>query len=201
MHSSKLHVNPAPKGQMRKVIFLILISIGFSCFAQVDSTSSITFGHLDGSTPDSSDSKSMFLLKAPGPTQIIVSKENIVYYSSSPVASLTEKEIADLESRECTALKKRDELTLSRLWLRDFSLDKKQNEIVTGNSSLANYLSLSRVIEKITVINPDLVYTSGYESFQELTNSPKLQPRARRTFFHSWKRENGVWKLTSKMLE
>jgi hypothetical protein len=184
---------------MRRVIFLILISIGFSCFAQVDSTDSITSGHSD--TPDSRDSKSMFVLKVPGPTQIIVSKENIVYYSTSPIASHVEKEIAGLESRECTALKKRDGLTLSRLWLRDFSLDKKQNEIVTGNGSLANYLSLTRVIEKITVINSDLVYTSGYELFQELTNSPKLQPPARRTFFHSWKRENGAWKLTSKMLE
>jgi hypothetical protein len=186
---------------MRRVIFLTLVSISFSCFAQVDSTNSINSERWSKSAPDSSDSKSMFLLKAPTQTQIIVSKENIVYYSSSPIASPAEKEIADLESRECTALKKRDGIMLSRLWFRDFSLDKKQNEIVTGNSSLANYLSLSRVVEKITVINADLVYTSGYELFQEFTNSPTLAPAAKRTFFHTWKRENSVWRLTSKILE
>jgi hypothetical protein len=143
----------------------------------------------------------MFLLKAPGPTQIIVSKENIVFYSTALVVSPLEKEIAELESRECDAVKKQDGVTLRSLWARDFSLDKKQNEIVTGNNALPNYLSFSRVVEKITTLNANMVCTSGYELYREITNSSKLQPTARRTYFHTWKRENGIWKLTSKMVE
>jgi hypothetical protein len=186
---------------MRRAFLLMIAIKSMTCAAQHDSLVSVPVAHgNDTSISNSPSANNLFTLKLPAQAQVIVSKENIVYYTTAPTVSPIEKQIAELESRECSALKKRDGITLSRLWVRDFSLDKKQNEIVNGSNSLPNYLSLSRVIEKITVINDDLVYTSGYELFQEFNTSATLPPAARRTYFHAWRKDRGIWRLASKVI-
>src|SRR5947208_2182211 len=121
---------------MGKTLLLIIVMKTISCAAQHDSAISAQTAHMNDTLIDNSASaNNLFELKLPAQAQVIVSKENIVYYSTGPVVSPMEKQIAELESRECSALKKRDGVTLSTLWVRDFSLDKKQNEIVNGSSS------------------------------------------------------------------
>lgn len=112
--------------------------------------------------------------------------------------STIEKEITDLESRECGAVKKRDTLTLLRLLTRDFTLDKKQHELVYSKHAFPNYLSLTRMIETFTVIDHNVVFTSGYEMFQEIKDDWKIAQPAKRKYSHTWTRKDGLWKLTSK---
>lgn len=131
----------------------------------------------------------------------IVSTGPVLYKSHNLVLPPVEKEIIDLESLECTAEKKRDTLSLTRLWARDFTLDKKTNKVVTGKSGLPNYLSLTRMIEKITAIDENTVFTSGYEMFQEVDCTTDLQPPAKRQYAHTWRRSDGLWKLTAKINE
>lgn len=129
----------------------------------------------------------------------IASRENVAFKTHNIPMSPIEIEIMDLESRECIAVKKRDTITLVRLWARDFTQDKKQNELVNNKHGLPNYLSLKRMIETFYAIDNNTVFTSGYESFQEIKNDWKLEPLAKRKYSHTWTRKNGLWKLTTKI--
>jgi len=128
----------------------------------------------------------------------VKSKDNVVFKVHDLQMSKIENEITDLESRECGAVKKRDTLVLIRLWARDFTLDKKQNEVVYSKHALPNYMSLTRMIENLTVVDSSTVFTSGYEMFQEIKDDWKVEPPAKRNYSHTWTRRNGLWKLTTK---
>lgn len=128
----------------------------------------------------------------------IRSKKHIAFKSHHLRTSAIENQILELESQECGALKDRDTLALMRLWARDFTLDKKQNELVYGKQTLPNYLSLTRMIESIMVVDSNTVFTSGYEMFQEIKYGSKLEQPAKRSYSHTWIRRNGLWKLTMK---
>jgi hypothetical protein len=106
-----------------------------------------------------------------------------------------ENEIIDLESRECKALKERDPATLHQLWSRDFTLDNQQNKLVDSQNALPNYMSIGRMVEKIAVLDINMVTTSGTESYQQVKGS-KIETNQRK-FFHTWTRRFGTWKLTT----
>ncbi|HEY0744205.1 MAG TPA: hypothetical protein VGD40_22215 [Chryseosolibacter sp.] len=128
----------------------------------------------------------------------IVSRGNILIISRGPTLAFLEEMIVTFESQECDALRTRDQSTLQRLWSRDFTLDKKQPEVVSSSNSLPAYLSYNRIIEKINVIDANTVYTSGYESFQEFKNDLNVRPHTIQKYFHAWTKTNGLWKLTTK---
>jgi hypothetical protein len=111
--------------------------------------------------------------------------------------SAIENEIAILESRECQAVLKRDTLILKEIWVRDFTLDEPLNGLVSGKNPLRYYTSLKRMIEKFSTVD-SLVFTSGYELGQQLSISGKLEDPIKQTFFHTWAKKNGVWKLSTK---
>lgn len=132
----------------------------------------------------------------------IYSLESILYKAHNVSMSAIEIEIMNLESRECVAFKKRDTIALMTLWARDFTQDKKQNELVDNKHGLPNFLSLGRVIETFYAIdNNNIVFTSGYESFQEIKDGWKLEPPGTRKYSHTWTRKNGLWKLTTKITD
>jgi len=128
-------------------------------------------------------------------------KENVTFKTSNMQLSAAEDKITDLESEECGALKNRDTLTSIRIWARDFTQDGKQNRIVDSKNGLPNYLSLGRMIESITEIDSNTVYTSGYEVFREIKATEKFEAERTRKYFHIWTRRNGTWKLTTKRFD
>ena len=130
-----------------------------------------------------------------------MSKENVSFKTSNLKLSDVENEITDLESEECGALKNRDTITLVKIWARDFTQDQKQNKIVDSKNGLPNYLSLGRMIESITEIDKNTVYTSGYEVFREIKATEKFEEERTRKYFHIWTRKNGMWKLTTKRFD
>lgn len=128
--------------------------------------------------------------------KIFVQERNIVFASYNPEPSAIENEIVKLESRESVALKERNAVVLKELWARDFSLDKNQNELVEGPSALPNYMSVARMIDRVTVIDNNTVSTSGTEYTQEVKDGKVIT--SERKFFHTWMRGIGGWKLTTK---
>jgi hypothetical protein len=126
---------------------------------------------------------------------IYVTRENIAFMSNNLQPSALENEIIDLESRECKALKERDPATLHQLWSRDFTLDNQQNKLVDSQNALPNYMSIGRMVEKIAVLDINMVTTSGTESYQQVKGS-KIETNQRK-FFHTWTRRFGTWKLTT----
>lgn len=112
--------------------------------------------------------------------------------------SFVEELIVNLESDECEALRKRDHLALRRLWAKDFTVQQKQNKLVTNDNPLPNYLSFGRMIEKISVVDSVTALTSGYEIYQEFTTGVNTTPCTIRKFFHAWTKQNGLWKLSTK---
>ncbi|MBL0742986.1 nuclear transport factor 2 family protein [Chryseolinea lacunae] len=128
----------------------------------------------------------------------IVSKGNISIKTHGLSLSALETEITDLESRECDAVRKRDTLMLMRLWSRDFTLQEKQDEIINSKNGLPNYISLTRMIETITILDNNTVSTSGFELFREIRADRKSNPEETRKYFHIWTRKNDLWKLTTK---
>jgi hypothetical protein len=167
----------------RPIALLILTATALTSFAQdTDSVSSSgPFG-----------SKLRFQTKN---QNIYMTEENIAFMSNNLQPSAVENEIVDLESRECKALKERDAATLHQLWSRDFTLDNQQNKLVDGKNALPNYMSIGRMVEKITVLDANMVTTSGTESYQQIKGG-KVES-GQRKFFHTWTRRFGIWKLTT----
>lgn len=129
---------------------------------------------------------------------MIVGNKNIIIATNNIQMSAIETEISELESREAVAVKERDTIVLKNLWARDFTLDKGQNELLYSNNTLPYYLYFGRYVEKITVLDENTVFTSGYEMFQEIKVDQKIEPERKREYFHTWKRKSGKWKLTTK---
>lgn len=168
----------------------ILLFFGFIAFAQsADSTSnSLIMPKLSLSTHNG----------GPSAGWKIISKENIAYKTRSLVLTATENQITDLESRECEALKNRDNFVLMGIWEKDFSLEEVQTEVVQNGNALPYYASLTRMIENLTQIDSVTVFTSGEETFQRISGTGKIEEPKKQRFFHVWKFESGVWKLSSK---
>ena len=127
--------------------------------------------------------------------QILI-KDHIIYYTDYILMSAIESEITDLESRECVALLKRDTATLIRLWVRDFTLDEPTHGMATGKNLLPYYVSFVRIVENLGAFD-DVVFTSGYESFQKLLPNGKLDETVKRNYAHTWTRKHGMYKLTT----
>ncbi|MEX2235315.1 MAG: hypothetical protein WD824_24340 [Cyclobacteriaceae bacterium] len=77
-------------------------------------------------------------------------------------------------------------------------MDDPLNELVDGKNPLPYYVSCARMIEKLTVMGDDIVYTSGKEYLQRLRTDGVVEDRLERKYFHAWTRKFGVWKLTTK---
>lgn len=142
-----------------------------------------------------SNQKSTFHFQSRKQKQII-SKDHLIFYTDCILMSPIESEITDLESRECTALLKRDTITLIRLWARDFTLDEPVTGLTTGKNLLPYYVAIIRIVEKFGAFD-NVVFTSGYESFQQLKPNGNLEETVKRNFSHTWTENLGVWKLTT----
>jgi hypothetical protein len=185
-----------------KASFLLLLTslITVPSYSQLD-TSIVVDSKLCSFLSSSQDSTSGTQARSYGPEKWwFFSRENIGYKAHNIPLSPVELEIMDLESRECVAVKKRDTLSLMRLWARDFTQDKRPNELVSNKHGLPNYLSLDRMIETFYVIDNNTVFTSGYESFREIKNDWQIGLLAERKYSHTWTKKNGVWKLTTKLI-
>lgn len=128
--------------------------------------------------------------------RIFIQERNVVFASYNPEPSALENEIVKLESRESAALKDRNTVVLKELWTRDFTLDKQQSELVEGSNALPNYMSVSRMIDRVTVIDNNTVSTCGTEYTQEVKEGKVVS--SERKFFHTWTRGIYGWKLTTK---
>ena len=134
------------------------------------------------------------------PQPVIRVRGNLSLAVDHPL-SFVEELIINLESDECEALRKRDQLALRRLWAKDFTIQQKQNKLVTNDNPLPSYLSFGRMIEKITVVDSATALVSGYEMYQEFTTGVNTSPRTIQKFFHAWTKQNGFWKLSTKTHE
>lgn len=141
----------------------------------------------------------LFTYKAES-TQLIVSKGNVTIATSSVKKTVFEKELASIESRECTALLKRDTTTLRLMWARDFTLDEAPKGLVIGKNDLPFYNSFHRFIEKVTDLNT-IALVSGQEFFQVISPSGKPGKPMKRKFFHTWTKIDGLWMLTTNIHE
>lgn len=131
------------------------------------------------------------------PGWVIVSYENISFVATGK-QTVTQRTILELESMECGALKKHDLNSLQRLWIRDFTLDARQDKVMTSNSSVPRYASLDRMVEVITEFDTTMVSTSGIERYQEIKSNLEVESARQRKFFHLWVKQNGIWKLATK---
>lgn len=186
---------------MKKVVILLLcLIIVDHCLSQnTDSTRTQVSNLFDIKIDSATGLPSLSMKPQPGRQQpMVISRGNISIVSAGIQLSFVEEMIVTLESQECEAIKTRDQATLQRLWEKDFTLQKNQPEIVTSSNALPAYLSFSRMIEKINVIDPNTVYTSGFEFFQEFKDGLNVTPYTIQKYFHGWTRTNGLWKLTTK---
>jgi hypothetical protein len=125
-------------------------------------------------------------------------RNNVVFFSSGLMLSTVESQIFNQEVIERKAMMDRDESTLKNVWERDFSLsDTKTNELMSSQSGLSFYASLTRVVEKCNPVG-DLVFTSGFEQVRKLKPNGQLDEEFKRNFFHTWTKKDGVWKLSIK---
>lgn len=181
-----------------KQVFSVILSLGLACFAnaQIPDTANTT-------APDSFDvtdrnQQRMFPYQRAAQTTWWLSRGNLIIAMTNLQLLPIENEIADLEGLECNALLKRDTAILRKLWTRDFTLDDPLNELVDGKNPLPYYVSYTRMVEKLTVMGDDMVYTSGQEFLQRLRTDGIVEERVTRKYFHAWTRKFGVWKLTTK---
>ena len=123
--------------------------------------------------------------------------DNLTFATYNIPMSAIENEIANLEARECKAVLKRDTIVLKQIWKRDFTLDEPIGKLVSGKNPLPFYTSLIRVIEKFSTTD-NLAFASGYELGQQLSATGKLEDPIKQTFFHTWTKKNGIWKLSTK---
>src|SRR5690349_8133983 len=79
-------------------------------------------------------------------------RENVVLAMSKLSLAPVEDQIFNLEVKESNAVLRRDTAILKELWQRDFTLDNPAKEIVRGKNTLPYYVSLNRLIEKLTVM-------------------------------------------------
>ena len=126
-----------------------------------------------------------------------IGKDNVVFTTTNLVLSPVENEIFEQEITERKAMFDRDQKTLKRVWLRDFSLDGLTNGIMPTHSGLPFYASLIRMIEKFNSVG-DLAFTSGFEQARMLKPDGEPGEEYKREFFHTWNLENGLWKLSIK---
>lgn len=187
---------------MKSLLTLIVLFIStFTLFGQTSDSATIensTFrNYISSNQMKSFDSnqKSGFRYQSRKQKQIL-SKDHLIFYTDYILMSPLESEITDLESRECTALLKRDTATLVRLWARDFTLDEPTNKLATGKNPLPYYVSFTRIVEKLGAFD-NIVFTSGYELSQQLNLNGKLDDPIKRNYSHTWTKEFGVWKLTT----
>jgi hypothetical protein len=126
-----------------------------------------------------------------------ITKDNVIIETYDLQLTQIEAEISDMESSECKALLKRDTATLRNIWQRDFTLDEPQNELQVGKNPIPYYTSLTRLIDKFTILD-NVVYTSGHEYVQRLRSDGKVDESIKQDFFHMWVNKFGVWKLSTK---
>jgi hypothetical protein len=150
------------------------------------------FHHSDNdSLPSFLASRSLFT------PNYIVTEGNLTY-SEFSAADFVRSEILKLESQEADALKKRDTLSLRKIWSRDFSLDDTlTNRIIEDKRGLPYYVTFYRTVEDVRAVG-ELVYTNGYDLVQTLSIYDKLKQPVKRNFRHVWARSDGSWKLISK---
>jgi len=181
-----------------KLNFMLFFSILISGCAFGQTTDSTT-------TPRSFNS---FKGIKPGAGSIIDSKrqEQIIYKGNIGIKTTNlqltkiESEISDMESLECKALLQRDTAALKNIWLRDFTLDGPQNKIHIGQNPIPYYVSLTRIIERFTILE-NIVYTSGQEYVKLMGSDGKLEEPITQEFFHVWTKKLSGWKLSEKTHE
>ncbi|MGC1240315.1 MAG: hypothetical protein WA874_01945 [Chryseosolibacter sp.] len=127
----------------------------------------------------------------------IVTRGNVSFATNNLVMTPLENEISDAEDRECKALLKRDTTALKNIWLRDFTLDEPNNELVNGKNPIPYYVFVTRLVEKCAATGSN-VYTSGYELTQKLTPNGQLEAPVKNTFYHAWTNQSGTWKLSTR---
>lgn len=172
---------------MKSISYLILL-ISFNSFAQSSDSTYLN-------STDSSQRKTVTYF--PKMTEHLVVKNNIAFSTTLAPKTQTETEIWDLEEMECKALLKRDSVTLQKLWDRDFTLNAPLNKVVTGKNPLPYYISFTRLVERVSVID-NAVYTWGIESLIPLESHGKPGDPIKRRYGHVWMKKYGVWKLVSK---
>lgn len=126
----------------------------------------------------------------------ITNNGSIVTNSATP--GFVETEISILEDREATALLKRDAITLTALWSRDFTLDESSTGLVNSSNSIPQYYIFNRLVENISVTDT-LVYTRGKEIFQLIDTDLQKKDPETRNFIHIWSKKSGTWKLMSRI--
>ncbi|HET7178526.1 MAG TPA: hypothetical protein VFI14_02320 [Chryseosolibacter sp.] len=171
--------------------FVIFSLIFFPSLALSQGTDSTRASEITGSV-DALEIKAGDL--PPGAS--VFGRDNIVYVARQPLLTAIENEILNIEAREVRALLARDTLALRLIWQRDFTLDERSNELVTGKNPLPYYILLKRFLKNITPSGA-MVFTSGFEVVQELKANGKVGDRIKRPYFHTWTNEFGVWKLAT----
>lgn len=185
---------------MKEVSWLLLFSLlTMYSFAQVSDTIAVTDSRSDIARFSCMKSSVVSFRSADTVQRwVVISRQHVAFKKQNVVLTETETKIIDLESLECGAVKKRDNLALMGLWARDFTLDEKQDALVKSSNALPYYATLKRMIENITELDANTVVTSGYELCQKIKEGLEVETEHKQNFFHVWSRKNGQWKLTAK---
>lgn len=184
---------------MKSLSLYLLFLLAYSAYSQTaDSTTTETPRSRSFPAYNSQNKADRTFSRQSGNQKIYRFKDNVTFVSYNLQLSAIENEISDLESMECTAILKRDTAVLKTLWTRDFTLDAPSSELVNSQNTLPYYASLSRMVEKFTVMDGNVIYTSGYEMVQPLKANGGVDDPVKRNYFHTWMRRNGIWKLTMK---
>lgn len=172
---------------MRSTLIFLVTLAATSTFAQIrDTTTAQGSFNVNASSTFNQKKEPHYIVR-----------DNVVLAMSKLFLTPVEDQIFNLEVQECSAMLKRDTSRIKELWQRDYTLDDPAKEIVTGKNPLPYYVSLGRVIEKLTVIEK-VAFVSGNETYREIKYDGKLTDTAKRNFFHTWTFQNGSWKLTTR---
>jgi hypothetical protein len=79
-------------------------------------------------------------------------------------------------------------------------LDEPVTGLANGKDPLPYYTVMNRLVEKVSSTD-SVVFTSGIEHVQIFNTDGNLNYVASRHFFHTRRKEFGVWKLTTKIHE
>jgi hypothetical protein len=146
------------------------------------------------------DTTSTYRIVNPEQQKFIRARDHVAITTAKLQFSIVENQIIALESEECNALLKRDTIVLRRIWARDYSFDEQITGLANGKNALPYYTVMNRIVEKINPTD-SVVFTSGIEYVQMLNTVEKLSDVTKRTFFHTWRKNYGVWKLTTNIHE
>lgn len=167
----------------------------------------ILFDYAIGQVPDRVHSPSPITYKnitvrdignfSPGQQKRWIKIDRVIVATFNLHLTSAEEEVARCESQEIIALLERDSTTLKTIWMRDFTLDEPRSKVHRDHNPLPHYLSLSRKIERITILD-NHAYVSGVEYSVNVNQYRDNDVLSTRNYTHLWVRKLFDWKLATK---